>query len=61
MVTMGLHCYEWAFLSCVEQALLSSCGAQASHCDGFPYWGTWAPCSMGLVALQHVRYSQTRD
>ena len=26
---------EWLFSSCGEQGLLSSCGAQASHCGGF--------------------------
>lgn len=26
----------WSFSSCVEWELLSRCGAQASHCDGFP-------------------------
>ena len=32
MVTLGLHCCTWAFCSCREQGLLSSCGVQLSHC-----------------------------
>ena len=32
----------WAFSSCSEQGLLSSCSAQASGCSGFSYFGTWA-------------------
>ena len=30
----SLHCCAQAFSSCGEQGLLSSCGAQASHCCG---------------------------
>lgn len=32
----------WAFSSCSEQWLFSSCGAQASHRSGFSYCGAWA-------------------
>ena len=32
----------WAFSSCGEQGLLSSCGAQASPCHGFSYCGDQA-------------------
>ena len=32
LVTLGLHCCTWAFCSCGEQGLLSSCGVQLSHC-----------------------------
>ena len=35
VVAPDLHCCAWAFSSCGEQGLLSSCGAQASHCGGF--------------------------
>ena len=33
--TLGLCCCIWAFSSCWEWGLLSSCGALASHCLGF--------------------------
>ena len=62
------------FSSCSEQGLVSSCGVQDSHCRGFscreqavdmqasevavPRLELW---HMGLVALQHVGSSQTRD
>ena len=35
MVVLGLRCYAWAFSSCGEWGLLSSCEAWASHCGGF--------------------------
>ena len=28
--------YQWAFSSCKQWGLLTSCSAQASHCGGFP-------------------------
>ena len=34
LAALGLHCCARAFSSCREQGLLSSCGAQASHCSG---------------------------
>ena len=64
----GSSSLMWAFSSCGEQGLFSSCGVRASHCSGFSCCragapGTWAPelwCT-DLVALQHVGSSQTRD
>ena len=35
-------CCTWAFSSCRERGLLSSCGAWVSHCCGFSYCGAWA-------------------
>ena len=35
MAVLGLHCCMGSFSSVVGQGLLSSCGAQASHCHGF--------------------------
>ena len=32
---LGLRPFAWAFSSCSEQGLFSSCGGQASHCCGF--------------------------
>ena len=34
-VTMLGLCCTHGFSSCIEQGLLSTCGAQASHCGGF--------------------------
>ena len=68
LATVGLCCYTWAFSSCSKQGLLSSCGARASHCGGFSCCGAQAlghvgsvvvGCT-GLVALWHVKFSQTR-
>ena len=42
LVALGLRCCMWAFSSCIEQGLLSSCGAWASRCSGFSCWGAWA-------------------
>ena len=36
LAPLGLHCCVWAFSSRGKQGLLSSCGAQASHCSAFP-------------------------
>ena len=36
---LDLRCCAWAFSSCSEQGLLSSCGARASHCGGFSCCG----------------------
>ena len=57
------------FLCLWQTGLLSSCGVRASHCGGFSCWGAQAlGCvglsswgHMGLVALQHVGSSRTRD
>jgi len=35
LAVLGLCCRVQAFSRCGEWGLLSSCGAQASHCDGF--------------------------
>ena len=32
-----VHCFARAFSSCSQQELLSSCGAQASHCSSFSW------------------------
>ena len=65
-VALGLGCCPWAFTSCREQGLLSSCGVWASQGGGFAEQGSghsraqklWL---MGLVAPCHVGSSQTRD
>ena len=46
-----------------DWGLLSSCGAQASHCRGFSFCGAWAQYLLrpGLVAPRHVGSSWTRD
>ena len=41
-LAVGLCCCTQVFSSCGEQGLLSSWGAQASHCSGFFCWGAWA-------------------
>ena len=60
---LGLHCCAQAFSSCSEWGLLSTCGAQASHCSGFSCCGARAleQRLVGLIALRHVGSSQTRD
>ena len=35
MAALGLRCCAQTLSLCREQGLLSSCGAQASHCSGF--------------------------
>ena len=42
MAVLGLRCYTWAFSSCCEQGLLSSCSAGPSHCSGFSGCGAQA-------------------
>ena len=42
LVALGLHCCVQALSSCGERGLLSSCGAQASHCSGFSCHGQQA-------------------
>ena len=37
-----------AFCNCGQQGLLSSCGAQASHCSGFSRCRAWALGGMGF-------------
>ena len=47
-------CSSWA-------ALGLPCCAWASHYRGFSHCGAWALGCKGLVAPQHVEFSQTRD
>ena len=76
MSLLGLCCCMQAFSSCREWGLLSGCGVQASHCNGFSCWGAWAPghegfsCRStqaeqlwhtGLVAPWHLESSWARD
>ena len=76
LAVVSLHRSSWAFSSCSEQGLLSSCGARASHCAGssgcraqaleyesFHSCGTWAQqlWRAGTVALRHIGSSWTRD
>ena len=68
LVVLGLHGYVQIFSSYGEQGVLSSCGAQASHCGGFSLHSMGSrACGLqwlqltGLVALWHVGSSQTRD
>ena len=56
---------RWVFVVC---GLLSDCGARVSHCGGFSYCRAQAlglavlSCgATGLVDLQHVGSSPTRD
>ena len=49
LAALGLCCCTWAFSSCGEQDLLSSCRAWASHCSGFS-------CSRAR-ALGHTGFS----
>ena len=43
MVAVDLCCYAQPFSRGSKWGLLSSCGAQASHCGGFSYRGAWTP------------------
>ena len=64
MAALGLYCWMWAFSSCNERGLLSSCLARASHWRAFHYGGfsccrAWAPgcarfnsCDMQALELQ---------
>ena len=63
----GVCCCVPYFSSCSKQGLLSSCGVQAAHCNGFSHCGTSALARrlqylwcVGLVAPWHVGSSQTR-
>ena len=53
---LGLGYCTWAFASCGKWGLLSSCGAQASHCSGLSCHGAQVSehgtsAVVGLVAL----------
>ena len=43
----------WAFSSCSERGLLSSCSAQISHCSGFSRCRAWAPGTQASVVAAH--------
>ena len=50
---MGFSCcWAWAFSSCNEWVLLSSCGTQASHCGGFSC-AEHAPWGLGSGVMAH--------
>ena len=49
LVALGLHCCAHAFSSCGKRGLLSSCGTQVPHCDGFSCCGAWA---LGFMAWE---------
>ena len=53
MAALGLHRCTWAFCSCGEWGLLSTCGAQASYWGGFSCCRAWAlgPPASVVVAL----------
>ena len=64
LAVLGLRCRAWAFSSCSEQGLPSSCGMLVSHCSGFSCsgaqalghrgfssWGTGASLPRGLWSL----------
>ena len=42
LMALGLCCCVQAFSSCSKQGLPSSCGAQASYCNGFSCCQAWA-------------------
>ena len=48
LAVLGLCCCMWAFSSCRDQGLFSSCGVQTSYCGGF---------SCGAWALGHAVFS----
>ena len=67
VAVLGPHCSVWAFSSCHEWELLSSCGAQTFH---YLHLLQSVDCRAhrlqllrhsGLVALRHVESSWTKD
>ena len=48
LAVLGLQCCMWAFSSCSQQGLLSSCGGLASHCGGFSGCGMWILSGAGI-------------
>ena len=46
LTALGLHCSAWAFSSCNEWGLLSSCGVWIPHCNDFSY-------CIGSLAVVH--------
>ena len=54
----GSFCCAWAFPSCSERGLLSSCGTSASHCWDVSCCGAWSLGHMGSVAAAGARGSE---
>ena len=50
---LGLRCCPWAFSSCGEWGLLSSCSARASDRGGFTWFGAWALSMWASGAAAH--------
>ena len=48
LAALGLCCFEWAFSSCDELGLVSSCSAWASHC------GDFFCCGGSVVVVQRL-------
>ena len=48
LAMLGLCCCEWAFSSCGEMGLLSSCDTRAAHCSGFSCCGAPALRRMSI-------------
>ena len=55
--TLCLCVCMWAFSSCGDQGLLSSCGAQTSSCGGFSCCGEWAVGTGSSVVVAHGLWS----
>ena len=53
LAALGLPCCTWAFSGFTKRGLLSSCGAQASHCSGLPCCGAQALGVRASVAVAH--------
>ena len=51
---LGLHCCVWAFSSCKDWGLFSSCGVGASHCSGLSSCGVWALGARASVVVECV-------
>ena len=61
LTTLGLWCCEQAFSSCRKWELLSSGGAQASHCSGFSCCRAQAlACSASVVVAHTLNCSVAR-
>ena len=57
---LGLYCCSWAFSSCHERELFSSCSAWASGRGGSSLQSVGSRHT-GIVASQYVGFSQTRN
>ena len=53
LAALGLHCCAWAFFSCGEWELLSSCNALASRCCNFSSCRAQALGYVGSVVAAH--------